>query len=95
MVPTQGDARELPYADDTFDAAYLVTVLGEIPDQERGARRAGAGAQARRAPGGGELAGDPHMVRASALERRAADAGLRMEARVGPRLGYFARLTSA
>ena len=30
---TVGDARELPWASATFDAAYLVTVLGEIPDR--------------------------------------------------------------
>ena len=35
LVPTQGDARSLPYPDDAVDGAYLVTVLGEIPDQEK------------------------------------------------------------
>ena len=30
---TQGDATTLPYEDDSFDAAVLITVLGEIPDQ--------------------------------------------------------------
>src|SRR3954464_5720045 len=34
LVPTQGDARDLPHGDDAVDGAYLVTVLGEIPDQE-------------------------------------------------------------
>jgi ubiquinone/menaquinone biosynthesis C-methylase UbiE len=34
VVPTQGDARDLPSDDSSFDAAYLVTVLGEIPDQD-------------------------------------------------------------
>jgi ubiquinone/menaquinone biosynthesis C-methylase UbiE len=33
IVATQGDARSLPYGDDGFDAAFLVAVLGEIPDQ--------------------------------------------------------------
>ena len=33
VVPGQGDARELPYGDATFDGAYLTAVLGEIPDQ--------------------------------------------------------------
>jgi ubiquinone/menaquinone biosynthesis C-methylase UbiE len=35
IIPTWGDARALPYADETFDAAYLSAVLGEIPDPER------------------------------------------------------------
>ena len=38
LVPTQGDARSLPYPDDAVDGAYLVTVLGEIPDQEAALR---------------------------------------------------------
>ena len=34
VVPTQGDATALPYADDSVDAVVLTAVLGEIPDQE-------------------------------------------------------------
>src|SRR3954468_18190845 len=30
IAPRPGDARSLPYDDDSFDAAYLVTTLGEI-----------------------------------------------------------------
>jgi len=92
IVPRQGDARALPYADASFDAAFLVTVLGEIPDQDR------ALAELRRVvrPGGrivvGELFGDPHMVAARALGRRAQAAGLTLERRLGPPLGYFAVL---
>lgn len=92
IEPRQGDARSLPYDDGSFDAAFLVTVLGEIPDQDR------ALAELRRvlAPNGrlvvGELFGDPHMVSEGALRKRAAAAGLRFERRVGPPFGYFARL---
>ncbi|HYZ57371.1 MAG TPA: methyltransferase domain-containing protein [Streptosporangiaceae bacterium] len=32
IVPTLADASKLPFPDASFDAAYLVTVLGEIPD---------------------------------------------------------------
>ncbi|MCW2903813.1 MAG: Methyltransferase type 11, partial [Streptosporangiaceae bacterium] len=35
IVPTHADARELPFDDDTFDAMYLVTALGEIPEPQR------------------------------------------------------------
>src|SRR5829696_4665753 len=38
LAPTQGDARQLAYPDATFDAAYLTTVLGEIPDQDAALR---------------------------------------------------------
>jgi len=89
VVARQGDARALPYPDATFDAAFLVTVLGEIPDQD------GALRELRRVlkPGGrvviGELLGDPHMVTERALRERAQRAGLRFDRRVGRRVGYF------
>jgi ubiquinone/menaquinone biosynthesis C-methylase UbiE len=89
LVPRPGDARRLPYDDDMFDAAFLVATLGEVPDQDSALR------ELRRVlkPDGrlvvGELFGDPHMVRYTALRERAQRAGLRFERRVGPRLGYF------
>jgi ubiquinone/menaquinone biosynthesis C-methylase UbiE len=92
ITPARADARELPFADDTFDGAYLVTVLGEIPDQEAALR------ELRRVvrPGGrivvGELFGDPHMVTHAALARRAEDAGLRVESKLGGPLWHFTRL---
>jgi ubiquinone/menaquinone biosynthesis C-methylase UbiE len=95
IVATRGDARSLPYADGRFDAAYLVTVLGEIPDQQ-----AALGELARVIrPSGrlvlGELFGDPHFVRLAVLQERAERAGFQLERRVGTRLGYFARFTRA
>lgn len=33
--PAVGDATNLPLSDDSVDAAFLVTVLGEIPDRPR------------------------------------------------------------
>jgi ubiquinone/menaquinone biosynthesis C-methylase UbiE len=92
VEPRQGDARSLPYRDGTFDAAYLVAVLGEIPDQEAALR------ELRRVvrPGGrlvvGELFGDPHMVGEKALRRRAEATGWRFDRRVGPPFGFFAVL---
>jgi ubiquinone/menaquinone biosynthesis C-methylase UbiE len=89
IEPRQGDARELPYADATFDAAYLVAVLGEIPDQDAALRELARVVK----PGGrvvvGELLGDPHMVSERALRARSAAAGLSFERRVGPPFGYF------
>jgi ubiquinone/menaquinone biosynthesis C-methylase UbiE len=92
IEPHRGDARELPFADAMFDAALMVAVLGEIPDQAAALR------EIRRVlkPGGrlvvGELFGDPHMVTENALRQRGEHAGLRLVRRVGPRLGYFAKL---
>jgi ubiquinone/menaquinone biosynthesis C-methylase UbiE len=90
LTATQGDARSLPYPAATFDAAYLVAVLGEIPDQDA------ALSELRRVlrPGGrlvvGELWGDPHVVPIDRLRARATVAGLHFERRVGPRIGFFA-----
>ncbi|MGN6187766.1 MAG: class I SAM-dependent methyltransferase [Conexibacter sp.] len=95
LIAVQGDARSLPYEDDCFDAAYLVTVLGEIPDQEAALRELARVVR----PGGrvvvGELFGDPHWVSPRKLRERAARAGLRFEHRLGSPLGYFARFAPA
>jgi ubiquinone/menaquinone biosynthesis C-methylase UbiE len=34
ITPTEADATSLPYEDGTFDAAFLITVLGEMPDPQ-------------------------------------------------------------
>ncbi|HEX3292542.1 MAG TPA: class I SAM-dependent methyltransferase [Solirubrobacterales bacterium] len=91
VTPTQSDARSMPYEDGTFDAAYLVTVLGEIPDQDSAIRELARVLK----PGGrlvvGELVGDPHYVRLGPMRLRASGAGLAYERRAGNALGYFAR----
>jgi SAM-dependent methyltransferase len=90
--PTRGDARTLPYPDASFDAAFLVTALGEIPD------RSAALTELRRVlkPGGrlvvGEWLLDWHAVPVGSLRRHARRAGLRVERRLGPRFSYYARL---
>ena len=94
VAATRGDARRLPYPDASFDAACLVTVLGEIPDQDAALREIARVL----APGGrlvvGELFGDPHYTSPGALRRRGEAAGLRFDFRSGPALGYFARLVA-
>ena len=91
VTPTQSDATAMPYDDGTFDAAFLVTVLGEIPDQDAALRELARALK----PGGrlvvGELLGDPHYVRLAPMRLRASGAGLSFERRVGNPLGYFAR----
>ena len=95
VVPTQGDATDLPYEDGAFDAAFLVTVLGEIPDQEAALR------ELRRVlkPEGrlvvGEILLDPHIVVMGKLRERAERTGLRFERRLGNALGFFARFIPA
>jgi ubiquinone/menaquinone biosynthesis C-methylase UbiE len=90
IVPARADARQLPYADGSFDAAYLVTVLGEIPDPGAAIREIGRVLK----PAGrlvvGEFA-DRHYVPLVTLLGYANDAGLRPAAWLGPPLAYFAR----
>ncbi len=91
VTPAQADATSMPYEDGTFDAAYLVAVLGEIPDQDAALHELSRVLK----PGGrlivGELLGDPHYVRLAPLRLRASGAGLTYARRVGNALGYFAR----
>jgi ubiquinone/menaquinone biosynthesis C-methylase UbiE len=92
LVPTQGDATQLPYEDASIDGVILTAVLGEIPD------RAAALREIRRVlkPSGrlvvGELFGDPHFTRRSSLRQLGAEAGLKLVGSSGPAFGYFARL---
>jgi ubiquinone/menaquinone biosynthesis C-methylase UbiE len=90
ITPTQGDAQELPYADNTFDSAYLVATLGEVLNKEAALK------ELRRVlkPGGrlvvGEGQPDPHMIRFKVLQGLAETAGFSFEERIGGPLGYFA-----
>jgi ubiquinone/menaquinone biosynthesis C-methylase UbiE len=90
VVPTQGNALALPYPGATFDGAYLVATLGEVPDGNRALR------ELRRVlkHGGrlivGEGQPDPHMVSLRDLREQAEAVGLRYERHRG-RFGYLAR----
>jgi ubiquinone/menaquinone biosynthesis C-methylase UbiE len=93
LIPTQGDATQLPYEDASIDGVILTAVLGEIPDQ------AAALQEIRRVlkPDGrlvvGELFGDPHFTSRGSLQRLGAEADLDLLESSGPAFGYFARLT--
>lgn len=94
ISPVRGDAQALPFPDATFDAAFLVATLGEVPDKPRALR------ELRRVvrPGGrvvvGEGQPDPHHVRSGDLRKLAEAAGFRPAERSGGRLGYFARFVN-
>jgi ubiquinone/menaquinone biosynthesis C-methylase UbiE len=90
VVPTQGDATNLPYEDDSMDAVVLTAVLGEIPDRAAALREI---ARVLR-PGGrlvvGELFGDPHFTTFRSIQDQCGDASLRFQERSGNWFGYFA-----
>src|SRR3954452_16169755 len=89
--PMRGDAQALPYESDSVNGVVLVTVLGEIPDQDKALGEIARVLE----PGGrlvvGELFGDPHMVTSGKLRERAGRAGLNFERRVGNPLAFFER----
>jgi SAM-dependent methyltransferase len=90
VVPRQGDAQSLPYPARTFDAAYLIGVLGEVPNAGVALR------ELRRVlkPTGrlivGELLIDPDFISLSALREKGDDAGLVFVRQAGPGVAYWA-----
>jgi SAM-dependent methyltransferase len=95
VATTPGNAERLPYPDSAFDAAYLIGVLGEIPDKAAALR------ELRRVlrPGGrlvvGEAILDPDYVSRSTLRRLAGDAGFVLDEERGSWSSYFARFRPA
>jgi SAM-dependent methyltransferase len=95
IVATLGDGALLPYEDQSLDAAFLVSTLGEIPDPEAALREL---RRVLKPPGRlvvGEIFLDPDFVRFGWLLGRARAVGLHLERRSGTPLGYFARFTLA
>jgi len=94
VVATQGDARDLPFPAATFDAAYLVATLGEIPDRDQALRELHRVLK----PGGrlvvGEGQPDPHMLAVDELRARAEAIGFVLDSHQGSPFGYFARFRS-
>lgn len=95
IVATLADSSGLPYEDASFDAAYIVTVLGEIPDPQHTL------ADLRRVlkPGGrlivGEIVVDPDFVSARKLRSMAEATGFRLVRRFGPPFAYHAQFAAA
>ncbi|MBI4569049.1 MAG: methyltransferase domain-containing protein [Planctomycetes bacterium] len=88
IVPRQGDAQRLPYPDATFDAAYLISVLGEIPDAPSALRELRRVLKPAARLLIGEVLIDPDFVSLPVLRAMARDAGFLYERRSGPRIAY-------
>jgi ubiquinone/menaquinone biosynthesis C-methylase UbiE len=77
------DVYDLPFEDRSFDAVYMIAVIGEIPDPDKALREF----HRVLSPGGtlacSELLLDPDYPRASTLLRKAAAAGFRLRERLG------------
>ena len=90
IVATQGDAQALPYRDRTFDAAYMIGVLGEIPDADAALHELARVLK----PGGRlvicELLIDPDFVSLRTLREKTSDVGFVFERSTGPSFAYAA-----
>lgn len=90
IAPRQGDAQHLPYPAGMFDAAYLIAVLGEVPDPIAALR------ELRRVlkPNGrlivGEVLIDPDYISLQTLKDMGMATGFVLERRAGPRFAYWA-----
>ena len=84
----QGAAGETDLGRDRFDRAFLVTVLGEIPDRDMALRKIFAALR----PGGTlsvtEIMLDPHYQRYRSVARRAGTAGFCERARHGRGIAF-------
>ncbi len=90
----EGDATRLPFPNASFDVAFLVTVLGEIPDPPQALREI-----ARVLKPGGRLSiteqlGDPDHIRRADLIRMARAADLEPAGHTGSILLYTATFNS-
>jgi SAM-dependent methyltransferase len=96
IATAQGDAQHLAYDDGIFDAAFLVGVLGEIPDPSAALREL---RRVLRPTGrlvvGEMLFGDPDAIAPATLRKMVEAAGFVFERRQGPWLCYFARFRPA
>jgi len=90
-----GDVTTAQLEPATYDLAFLVTVLGEIPDQDRALARLATSLK----PGGilsiTEVFGDPHYQRYAAVARRCRAAGLVPAGRAGSWRFYTANFQRA
>lgn len=90
IEPQAGNACNLPHPDGIFEAAYLISVLGEVPDRQA------AWAELRRVlkAGGrlviGEIAVDPDFVPIADIRREAEANGFRLLRMVGGKFSYLA-----
>ena len=90
IVARHGDAQRLPYPDSTFDAAYLISVLGEIPDSPLALRELRRVLKPAARLIIAEVLVDPDFVSLAVLQRMAREAGLGFERSFGPRFAYSA-----
>jgi len=84
----QGDAKTLSFADNAFDSAFMVTVLGEVGDAEAALREAVRVLKPAGRLSITEIFGDPDFVSREELKRWTRNVGLIFERSFGPPFYY-------
>jgi ubiquinone/menaquinone biosynthesis C-methylase UbiE len=77
------DVYDLPFDEATFDAVYMIAVIGEIPAPDRAMKELYRVLKPSGSLAFGELLMDPDYPRARTLVRWAASAGFRLREKVG------------
>ena len=96
ITPTHGQAGEkLPYPDEQFDAAYLVTVFGEIPDPNVALRELRRVLRTGGRLAVGEVLLDPDYTSLRELRSIAEASGFRFVRRYGTPFAYVAQFDAA
>lgn len=90
IIENQGDAQKLPFPDRAFDAAYLITVLGEIPDAAAALNEARRVLQPKGRLVIAEAVVDPDYLSLPVLKEKLEDAGFALERTSGSKFSYFA-----
>lgn len=90
ILAKQGDAQKLPFPDCTFDAAYMITVLGEIPDLAAALNEARRVLQPKGRLVIAEAVADPDYISLPILKEKIENAGLALERTSGSMFSYFA-----
>ena len=85
------DAQHLPYSDNSFDAAFLITVLGEVPRPEAVLRELRRVLKSDGRLVVGEMIADPDFVSPTTLTEQTRVAGFTLDRKWGPGVAYLAR----
>ncbi len=92
VIAAKCDAQNLPFATNSFDGAYIVTALGEIPSPLKALDELHRVIKPQGRLVVGEWTMDRHGISLSKLKKWAEASGFTLEFKQGPWLAYFARL---
>ena len=86
--PLVGNAHDLPFPQDSFDAVYMITVIGEIPNPGKAFNEFFRVLRMGGTLAFSEILFDPDYTLASTLQREALQSGFRMKSILGNFFSY-------